>query len=384
MIPAGQDAVGSHRAAPTSIEGMQLDPTPVHVAFTQLPDLASEVVGGSVCACNDDFFAEAANLVKASVPVWDADAFTERGKWMDGWESQRGRRYTRPDGARCDTAIITLGIPGEIVGVDVNTAHFLGNAPRSVELHAAELDADMDPQDPDIDWTPLAPRTPTLPGTRNLVPVESSARGWRFTHVRLTIHPDGGVARLRVHGVGMPASGALDGTEIDLASAANGAIAVAASDQFFGGISNLVLPGDSGRMDEGWETMRTRDRVHDDWVVVRLAHAGTVDRVVVDTSHFRGNAPDSVRLEGALLGARANELDLGDERDCAAEGVQWFELAPSTDVGPHAAHEIAVTADGRAREVDHVRLTIEPDGGVARLRVFGTATPGVTSEGGDA
>lgn len=342
---------------------MQADDTPVHVAFTSLPDLACELVGGSVCACNDDFFAASSNLVRRSAPVFDPDAFAETGKVMDGWESQRGRRRTRTDGRRCDSAIVTLGIPGEIVGIDVNTAWFMANAPRSVELHAAELAPGTDPEDPAVAWTRLAPRTQVAPNTRNLIAVDPSARGHRFTHVRLTIHPDGGVARLRVHGLGMPAPGALQAGEVDLAAVANGALTIAASDQFYGGISNLLLPGESTRMDEGWETRRTRDRSPDEWVVVRLAAPGRVRRVTIDTAWFKGNAPDTARLEGVLLGDRADEVDP------AVDELDWHLLVPDTDIEPHATHELSAAPDTPI--VDHVRLVIEPDGGIARLRVWG-------------
>ncbi len=346
---------------------MHDDPTPTQVGFTRLPDLASELVGGHVCACNDDFFAGSANLVRRSVPAFDPDAFADTGKVMDGWESQRGRRRNRTAGETCDHAIVTLGIPGEIVGVDVNTAHFLRNSPRSVELHAAELGDGADPEADDVDWVALAPRTQVAANTRNLVAVEPHARGRRFTHVRLTIHPDGGVARLRVHGLGVPAPGALDAGEVDLAAVANGAVTVAASDEFYGGISNLLLPGDSQRMDEGWETSRTRDRSPDEWVVVRLAAPGRVRRVVVDTAHFKGNAPDTVRLEGVLLGDRADAVDP------AVDDLDWQVLVPDHDVGPHAVHEFEAMEDAldEAPVVDHVRLVIVPDGGVARLRVWG-------------
>ncbi|MCW2926362.1 MAG: alc [Thermoleophilia bacterium] len=344
---------------------METDATPVRIAFTSLPDLACEVVGGSVCACNDDFFAAASNLVKRSAPVFDPDAFAETGKVMDGWESQRGRRRNRTGGETCDVAIVTLGMPGEIVGFDVNTAHFLRNSPRSVELHAAELPEGADPEAGDVAWTPLAPRTTVLADTHNLVPVEPAARGRRFTHVRLTIHPDGGVARLRVHGIGIAAPGVLaPGVEADLAAASNGAVTIAASDEFYGGISNLLLPGESQRMDEGWETSRTRDRSPDEWVVVRLAAPGTVARATVDTSWFKGNAPDTARLEGVLLGDRANSVDV------AVDELEWTVLVPDQPVGPHASHEFTASLDGPV--VDHVRLVIEPDGGIARLRVWGT------------
>lgn len=342
---------------------MEQPASPIHVGFTMLPDLASEIAGGSVCACNDDFFAAASCLVRAAAPRFDPDAYDDNGKVMDGWESQRARRRNRLPGIDCDTAIISLGIPGEIVGLNVDTSHFLGNAPRTVSLAAAELEPGHDPAADGVAWTSLAPRMPVQPGAHNLVPVEPHARGRRFTHVRLRIHPDGGVARLRVHGIGRPQVGRLEG-EVDLAAAANGGHTIAASDQFFGGISNLILPGDSRRMDEGWETRRTRDRSGDDWVVIRLAAPGTVRRVLVDTSHFKGNAPDSVRLEGVLLGDRAGEVDP------AVDDLDWRLLVPDSEVGPHARHEFDARNVG---VVDHVRLVIEPDGGIARLRVWGMA-----------
>jgi allantoicase len=344
---------------------MQANDTPVRVAFTSMPDLAGELVGGSVCACNDDFFAGASNLVSRAAPVFDPDAFAETGKVMDGWESQRGRRRNRTSGEICDAAIVTLGIPGELVGIDVDTSWFMRNAPRSIELHAAELEPGADAEAAEVDWTALAPRTAVLANTRNLVPVEPHARGRRFTHVRLTIHPDGGVARLRVHGLGIPAPGTLEAGEVDLAAIANGGVAVCASDEFYGGISNLLLPGESRRMDEGWETSRTRDRNPDEWVVVRLAAPGRVRRITVDTSWFKGNAPDCVRLEGVLLGERAGLVDP------AVDPLDWQLLVPASDVGPHAAHELVAVAEPPV--VDHVRLVIEPDGGIARLRVWGEA-----------
>lgn len=342
----------------------QLSASQVRVDFTRLPDLANELVGGKVCACDDDFFASSANLVRRSAPLFDPDAFNENGKIMDGWESQRGRMRTRSDARNCDHAVIELGIAGEIVGVNVDTTHFMRNAPRTVRLYAAEIEPSVDPMNPNIDWLPLCPRTPVDPNTHNLIPADPAARSQRFTHVRLNIYPDGGVARLRVHGIGRPADHALDtSSEVDLAALANGGYTIAASDEFFGGISNLLLPGASQRMDEGWETSRTRDRTPDEWVVVRLAGAGHVHRITVDTSYFKGNPPDSVMLEGVLLGERADDVDV------AVDPLDWVELMPMTAVGPHAVHEFIAHPD--LPLVDHVRLVIVPDGGVARLRIWG-------------
>ena len=336
---------------------------PVRVPFTSLPDLANELVGGHVCACTDEFFAPSSRLVSRAVPTFDPDTYADTGKEMDGWESRRGRRVNRIDGRTSDHAIVALGIPGEILGVEVDTSWFLRNSPRSVDLHAAELEPGADPESSDVEWTPLARRTLVDADTRNLIPVGRIARERRFTHVRLTIHPDGGVARLRVYGIGMLSDEVAASGEIDLAALVNGGYTVSASDEFYGGISNLLLPGESGRMDEGWETSRTRDRTNDEWVVIRLAAAGRVRRITVDTSWFKGNQPDTIRLEGILLGDQADRVDPG------VDALDWHELVPTRDVGPHDRFEFDAHPD--APVVDHVRLVIEPDGGIARLRVWG-------------
>ncbi|MGI9091581.1 MAG: allantoicase, partial [Gemmatimonadaceae bacterium] len=59
--------------------------------FTDLPDLAAERFGATVIAANDEFFAPKEGLIKASAPEWREGAYTERGKWMDGWETRRRR-----------------------------------------------------------------------------------------------------------------------------------------------------------------------------------------------------------------------------------------------------------------------------------------------------
>jgi allantoicase len=299
--------------------------------------------------------------------VFDPDSFAETGKVMDGWESQRGRQRNRGN-ERCDHVIIALGIAGELVALDVDTSHFMRNAPKSVELHGARLAPGADPSASNVEWVALAPRTLVDPNTHNYVIVEPDARGQRFTHVRLTIHPDGGVARLRAYGRGMAPSGALTaGSNVNLAALELGAVTIAASDEYYGGISNLLLPGPSQRMDEGWETSRTRDRSPDEWVVVRLAAPGRVNHVMVDTAHFKGNAPERIRVDGVLLGALADRVDVADD------DLSWHEIVPASEVGPHAEHEFDAARDTPV--VDHVRLIVEPDGGVARFRVHGTVAP---------
>lgn len=323
--------------------------------FTELIDLASERLGGAALLANDEFFAPMDNLVRHARPVWREGEYTERGKWMDGWETRRRRSPGH------DWCILRLGLPGTIHGVVVDTAHFTGNYPESCSLDACAVagvpDAHTLAQDRAA-WTTILPRAPLQGDTRNAFAIED--RG-RWTHVRLNIFPDGGVARLRVHGVVAPDWPRVSGgaAAIDLAAVEHGGVAVAASDMYYGNRQNLLLPGPALGMHDGWETKRRRGPGHD-WVVIRLGARGTLARVVVDTSHFKGNAPGQCSLDGC---------DAGGARVPDA-ATPWRELVPRTTLRPHAVHELEPS--GQIGPVTHVRLNVFPDGGVARLRLFGT------------
>ncbi|HEX6201540.1 MAG TPA: allantoicase [Thermoanaerobaculia bacterium] len=324
--------------------------------FTALLDLASERLGGAVLWANDEFFAPKEALVREGEPRWDPDAYTERGKWMDGWETRRRREPGE------DVALLRLGVPGVVRGVVVDTRHFRGNYPERCSLDGVHRPGQPTPAEllaADVPWHPLVPESPLAGDTENAFPVLAAHP---VTHLRLTIHPDGGVARLRVHGQPAPdwAELARRG-EVDLAAAELGGRVVAVSDAFFGRPDRLLLPGPSRGMHDGWETRRRRGPGHD-WVVVALARPGRPRRVEVDTSHFKGNAPGSCSVEACAPG------------DCAGEATPWRPLVAQTPLQPHARHELAPEPGGEGAAlplVSHVRLSIHPDGGVARLRVWG-------------
>ena len=301
------------------------------IEFTDLVDLASARLGGSVIEANDEFLAAKDNLVMDTPAEWREGEYTERGKWMDGWETRRRRE------PGYDWAIVRLGLPGIIKGVVVDTAFFRGNFPESCSIEVREGDGE---------WKEVLGKSVLQGDTKNEFAINHPHR---VTHLRLNIFPDGGVARLRVHGEPTPdwAKLAKRG-EIDLAAVENGARVIEASDMFFGHRHNLIMPGRGVNMGDGWETKRRRGPGND-WVVVKLGHKGTVERVVVDTIHFKGNAPGSCRLE-------------------AGDGEQWTEVLPMTKLLPDSLHEFELQGGA---EYSHVRLSIYPDGGVSRLRVFG-------------
>ena len=334
--------------------------------FTELVDLASERVGGAALAASDEFFAPKDNLLKSSPPVFLAEKFTDRGKWMDGWETRRRR------GPGNDWCIVKLGFPGRLHGVVVDTRHFKGNFPEQCSLDACAVSANASKElllDDSTEWVEVLPPSDLKGDTRNLLPINSSER---FTHARLNIYPDGGVARLRVFGEVLPdwTELASRNSELDLAAVENGGLVVACSDMFFGSRHNLIFPGRAANMGEGWETQRRRGPGHD-WALIKLGTAGAVRRVEVDTSHFKGNFPESCSLEGCRAEATAPDVpDVPDAPDAPDTNVTWKEILPRTSLGPDTLHLFAkelVSAD----PVTHIRFNIFPDGGVARLRVYG-------------
>lgn len=321
-------------------------------AFTELPDLAAERVGGAVIAANDEFFAEKENLVKGAAPVWREGEYTDRGKWMDGWETRRRRKLGH------DWAIVRLGMPGIVRGLVIDTAYFTGNYPEEASLDACVVEGPDDVKRTaggGVLWEPLLPKSALKGDTRNYFEI---ADGKRVTHLRLNIFPDGGVARLRAHGEVVPDDKVLVG-EVDLAALTNGGYVVSCSDMHYGNRQNLILPGRSTHMGDGWETKRRRGPGHD-WAIVRLARRGMVERAELDTDHFKGNAPGTCMLEFA---------DVTGAFD--ADRAKWYVLIPETPLEPDARHAWNVAAP---KPATHVRLNIFPDGGVARLRLFGKAS----------
>lgn len=305
-----------------------------------MTDLLSIAVGGRIVSFNDEFFAEAENLIKTSDPVWKEDEYTDRGKWMDGWETRRRREPGH------DWCAIALGIPGSISSVTIDTSHFTGNYPEAFSLEACGAGSD-DRLDM-ADWAEIIPRTDLAGDTTSTFEVDDPHR---ITHLRLNIFPDGGVARLRVDGEPIPSIDAVcpDDGATDLISSLVGGVATGASDFHYSPPSNLLRPSDPAGMWDGWETKRRRGPGHD-WAGFKLGLTGVVESVEVDTRHFKGNSPGWVSIH------------LSDD------GETWHEVVTRAEVKPHMVNIVALEKPHRAV---FLRLDIHPDGGVARLRVRG-------------
>ncbi len=314
-------------------------------------NLAQPRLGARVVSCTDDFFAECSRMLKPEAPIWIADKFDDNGKWMDGWESRRRR------GGGYDHAVVRLGLAGEIKGVEIDTSHFTGNYPPEASLEACYSDSDPDDA---TRWSTQLPTTELRGDSHHYYAINNDAC---FNHVRLNIFPDGGIARLRVHGKVMSDPALLDKSALhNLAAVELGARAIGWNDAHYGAVENLLNPGKGINMGDGWETRRRREPGHD-WCLIELGHAGTVEELILDTAFFKGNYPDSCSIQAALI-------DSETAGSIVTLSESWPELLP--------AQKLEMDREFYFRDelqsigpVSHIRVNIFPDGGLSRVRVLG-------------
>lgn len=316
-------------------------------------NLADARLGATVMEASDEWYAPASRMLNpkaANYYYHDDEGF----RWVDGWETSRRRK------AGNEWCVIKLGRPGRITAVGFDTSFYTGNYPLAASVQACKVRADGDIQD--AEWVELVPPTELSGDTQRLVPVGA---GECFTHVRLNIFPDGGLARFRVFGLIQPLSADGSSAQCDLAALENGGRIVGCSDTHFGAVRAMIAPGPAVEWGKGWETRRLRKPGHD-WAVIALAAPGTLDRILVDTTYYTGNFPAAFSLQGARLENTSDEVALN-------QAMYWPELVGRTELKGGCQNAVELSAALRETLVTHVRLNIYPDGGVTRLRLLGQA-----------
>jgi allantoicase len=320
--------------------------------YAGLIDLAQPRLGSAVVHATDDFFADKARMIDPAEPVFIPGKYDDNGKWMDGWESRRKRVPGH------DWAIVRLGVPGSVAGFEIDTRNFTGNYPPRASVEACVSDAEVPGED--TAWATLVPVIELKGDDRRFV---DAAPGGVWTHIRLSIFPDGGVARLRVYGtIHKDWSRVAPDEVLDLLAMENGGRGLVANDEHFGRVENLTAPGRGKDMGDGWETRRRREPGHD-WSILELGHAGTIEEIIVDTAHFKGNYPDRCFIQAAPAAPEGRD-------ELVRQSEFWPVLLPETKLRMDHIHlfrhEVAALGP-----VKFVRLNIIPDGGVSRLRMMG-------------
>ncbi|SCU77905.1 LAFA_0A03928g1_1 [Lachancea sp. 'fantastica'] len=326
-------------------------------------DVVGRKLGGRVLSCSDEWFAEAKNLIEPKAPIRDATKFVHAGAWYDGWETRRHNT------AEYDWVILKMGVAAaHIVGCEVDTAFFNGNHAPAISVEGLYFEKDGSDGENIAEnsplWEEVIPKKECGPSQRHLM-LREHATTEKYTHIKLKMYPDGGIARFRLYGRVVPPArlltGSVDGAPVDLASACNGGVALKVSDQHFGSADNLLLPGRGHDMSDGWETKRSRSPGHVDWAIIQLGKRTTkISGIIIDTAHFRGNFPQYVTVHG-LDNSNSDKAPTHDDS-------RWFTLVEKSKTGPDLEHQFELE---NLAPTTHVKLTIIPDGGVKRIRVLG-------------
>jgi allantoicase len=323
-------------------------------------NVADARLGAVALYATDDFFAAKERMLQPTEPEWRAGVHDDHGKWMDGWESRRRRDQGH------DYCVVQLAAPSTLAALEIDTRHFTGNYPPYASVQACRIDGQPSA---DTRWIELLGRSPLGGDRRHYFQLQSQDI---WTHLKLNIFPDGGIARFRAYGVvyrDWAAAG--DGEPIDLAAALNGGIALACSDQHYGSMAHLLLPGRGTSMADGWETRRRREPGHD-WVILRLGHRGRIRRIEIDTAHYKGNYPHQVSAHAGLVAAEA-DADAG--ADLSSLCLYWPLLLAPQYLKADSVHRFEAEVRDLGA-VSHVRVNIHPDGGLSRVRLFGQPDSG--------
>jgi len=320
-------------------------------------DLISSALGGKILSFSDEWFAEASNLINPKPPIREVGKMVYTGAWYDGWETRR--HNTAP----FDYVIIRLGVASGIVeGIEVDTAFFSGNHAPAISVEGCFCLNDEEV----VSWKGGKGQWETILGIQECGP--SHRFGWKlasptkkaYTHVRLNMYPDGGIARFRLFGHAVPVFPEDIDAIFDLAAAQNGGVAISCSDEHFGAISNLILPGRGKDMGDGWETSRSRGKDHVDWAIIKLGAKGTLLHLIIDTAYFRGNFPQKAKVEA---------IDWEKEGAPEVRSGGWIEIVEPSEMGPDKEHKF-ISAVGD-KPFTHIKLVMIPDGGIKRIRVLG-------------
>jgi len=316
-------------------------------------DLAQPVLGAEVVFATDDFFADKSRLITPEEPVFIPEKYDDHGKWMDGWESRRKR------GNGFDYCIVKLGAKGTVEGVNIDTRHFTGNYAPAASIDACVSDKAI--PEKNAKWQTILPITKLKGDSPNFLPVTAEGA---FTHLRLNIYPDGGVARLRAYGRVFKDWSKVKKTErVDLLAMQNGGRFLVGSDAHYGSPTNIMKPNKGINMGDAWETRRRREPGFD-WAIFELGHAGVISEIEIDTAFHKGNYPESVSIQAFNL------TDFHPET-VAAQAIYWPMLLPETKMKPHHVHVLKKEVQ-KPGPVTHVRVNMIPDGGISRLRLYGT------------
>ena len=271
---------------------------------------------------------------------------------MDGWETRRKRTKGY------DYLILKLGKPGLIKKVDVDTSYFSGNHPEKISLQACIGKKNI--PDKKTKWTTIIKKSSTKANSHHFFNIKNKNY---FTHIKLNIFPDGGVARLRVYGL-MKIKNKFQKKIQNLTSVLTGAVPIACNNEHFGRAENILAPGIGKNMGDGWETRRSRGK-NFDWIIVKCSSPGKLNKIQLDTHHFKGNYPDKFSVQAAYIPKTLSAKDI------VKKSSKWSYILNKSKLYAHKKHNFQ-NKIMKNKKINYIKINIFPDGGISRIRAFGT------------
>jgi len=324
-----------------------------YIFLNGLIDLAQSRLGSKIVYKTDEFFAPAKRIIDPWPPVFKEGVFDKHGKWMDGWETRRKRSKGH------DYLILKLGKPGQIYKVDIDTSYFSGNHPTKVSMQACFSKKNI--PNKNSKWTTILKKQSTKANSHHFFNIKNKSI---FSHIKLNIFPDGGVARLRVYGT-IENKKKFGKKILNLTSVLNGATPIVCNNEHFGRAENILAPGIGKNMGDGWETRRSRGK-NFDWLIIKCATAGRIGKIQIDTHHFKGNYPDKCSLQAAYINSKISNKSIVNS------SKKWKLLLNKVKLNAHKKHNFQNKLM-KNKKVNYIRINIFPDGGISRIRMFGKA-----------
>tara|TARA_Y100000590_G_scaffold24808_1_gene28218 strand:+ start:300 stop:1289 length:990 start_codon:yes stop_codon:yes gene_type:complete len=321
------------------------------ILLNGLIDLAQSRLGSKIVYKTDEFFASAKRIINPWPPVFKEGVFDKHGKWMDGWETRRKRTKGN------DFLILKLGKAGVINKVDVDTSYFSGNHPNQISLQACSTNKVI--PNKKTKWITIVKKSRTKANSHHFFKVKNKSF---FTHVKLNIFPDGGVARLRIYG-SMKSKKKINKKILNLTSVLNGAVPIACNNEHFGRAENILAPGNGKNMGDGWETRRSRGK-NFDWIIIKCGETGKINKIQIDTHHFKGNYPDRCSVQAAYLNNKISDKNI------VKKSKRWGLILNKVKLNAHKKHNFKNKLM-KNKKINYIRINIFPDGGISRVRVFG-------------
>ena len=325
------------------------------ISTSGLIDLLQPRLGSKIVYKTDEFFGPAERILSQNLPIWKEGLYDKNGKWMDGWETRRKRQKGN------DYLIISLGKPGKINIIDIDTSYFNGNQPEFASIEGCYSESfDINKK---ISWKTILKKSKIKPNFQNMFMIKDKKS---YTHIRLNIFPDGGVARLRLYGkIDINKLSIHRNNLIELSSITNGSSIIAFNNEHFGKAENILAPGKSFNMSDGWETRRRRNKGND-WLIFKFGIPGYIKRIIIDTSHFKGNYPDYFNLQASYI---SNSKNISKNL-IIKNSIKWKYVIKKTKLYMDQEHIINENLLSN-KLVNYIRINIFPDGGISRINIFG-------------